>query len=302
VTTQGGPGVAPAGSDHSTIGHRSLTDASPGAGEAASPLAAPDEQAAPSGPVAPTATAEQAAPPPDTGALVEALRQLRDALAGTRFRLATPSAESARDECARLVGQLDDYLLPRLGRLDAPLLVVVGGSTGAGKSTLVNSLVQAPVSPAGVLRPTTRSPLLAGNPADAEWFARRQLLPSFTRSAEAPDPAHRHDTHLQLVAAPALPAGVAVIDAPDIDSVVADNRDLAAELMDAADLWLFVTTASRYADAVPWDVLETARDRGVQLALVLNRVPPGGERPVGAHLAQMMAQAGLTTAPLFVLP
>jgi hypothetical protein len=30
------------------------------------------------------------------------------------------------------------------------------------------------------------------------------------------------------------------------------NHDLAALLLGAADLWLFVTTAVRYADAVPW--------------------------------------------------
>ena len=50
--------------------------------------------------------------------------------------------------------------------MDAPLLMVVGGSTGAGKSTLVNSLVGADVSPAGVLRPTTRAPVLVCHPAD----------------------------------------------------------------------------------------------------------------------------------------
>ena len=42
---------------------------------------------------------------------------------------------------ARSLAQLDDYVLPRLATIDAPLLAVVGGSTGAGKSTLVNSLV-----------------------------------------------------------------------------------------------------------------------------------------------------------------
>ena len=43
--------------------------------------------------------------------------------------------------------------------------MVVGGSTGAGKSTLVNTLVGAEVSTAGVLRPTTRAPVLACHPS-----------------------------------------------------------------------------------------------------------------------------------------
>jgi hypothetical protein len=49
-----------------------------------------------------------------------------------------------------------------------------------------------------------------------------------------------------------IPAGLALLDAPDIDSVVVENRQLAAQLLAAADLWLFVTSAARYADAVPW--------------------------------------------------
>ena len=61
-----------------------------------------------------------------------------------------------------------------------------------------------------------------------------------------------------------LPRGAA-----DVDSVVASNRDLAAQLLGAADLWVFVTTAARYADAVPWDLLRTAQERGTALAVVL---------------------------------
>ena len=40
-----------------------------------------------------------------------------------------------------------------------------------------------------------------------------------------------------------------MLDAPDIDSVVVQNRQLASQLLAAADLWLFVTSAARYADA-----------------------------------------------------
>jgi hypothetical protein len=36
-------------------------------------------------------------------------------------------ADVARRSAVAIVAQLDDYLLPRLARLDAPLLVVVGG-------------------------------------------------------------------------------------------------------------------------------------------------------------------------------
>ncbi|MGI5179937.1 dynamin family protein [Dactylosporangium sp. CA-152071] len=231
--------------------------------------------------------------------LVSALVDLRDLGKETRFALPLPSAERATAVAAAMVGQLDDYLLPRLDRLDAPLLVVVGGSTGAGKSTLVNSLVRTPVSPSGVLRPTTRAPVLVCHPTDMSWFAKANVLPSLTRTSGASSDART----LQVVSAQALSPGLALLDAPDIDSVVDANRQLASQLLAAADLWLFVTTAARYADAVPWGMLRTARNRGTAIALVLDRVPGGGAADeIGPHLTGMLQEQDLGGVPLFILP
>ena len=266
------------------------------------------------------ASTEDALAAPSTGgALADALVALREATAATRFELDIPGAEGARESGAELVRQLDDYVLPRLRRLDAPLLTVVGGSTGAGKSTVVNSLVRAQVTPSGVLRPTTRSPVLVCHPDDLRWFSDTRVLPELTRTSHStcgtpPCSAaalpHRtsvggagtdHRT-LQLVTSPTLDPGLAFLDAPDIDSVVTANRRLATQLLAAADLWLFVTTAARYADAVPWDVLQTAQERGTALAMLLDRVPPGAEDDIAAHLQEMLAAHGLAGAPLFVVP
>ena len=90
-----------------------------------------------------------------------------------------------------------------------------------------------------------------------------------------------------------IPPGLAVLDAPDIDSVVAENRELAAQLLAAADLWLFVTSAARYADAVPWEYLRAAAERSAAVAVVLDRVPPRAMADVPPHLGQMMSERGL---------
>ena len=217
-----------------------------------------------------------AAPSATGGALADALVALREATAATRFALDIPGAEGARESGAELVRQLDDYVLPRLRRLDAPLLTVVGGSTGAGKSTVVNSLVREQVTPSGVLRPTTRSPVLVCHPDDLRWFSDTRVLPELTRTSGA---GTDHRT-LQLVTSPSLDPGLAFLDAPDIDSVVTANRRLATQLLAAADLWLFVTTAARYADAVPWDVLQTAQERGTALA---DAARPGAAGRRGRH-------------------
>lgn len=209
-----------------------------------------------------------------------------------------PGVEAARAERHTLVQQLDDYLLPRLRNIDAPVLAVVGGSTGSGKSTLVNSLVGAAVSRSGVLRPTTTAPTLVHHPSAVRWFADDRILPELARVTGGEAAGH---TELALVPSATLPEDLALIDAPDIDSVVDDNRTLASQLLDAADLWLFVTTAARYADAVPWTFLRRAARRGVELALVLNRVPPGAAPEVATHLGEMLAAEGLGQAPVFVV-
>ncbi len=258
------------------------------------------------------------------GGLTGALTVLRDRVVGLRFGLATPATAAAARTAATLVEQVDDYLLPRLASLDAPLLVVVGGSTGAGKSTLVNSLVGAEVTTPGVLRPTTRAPVLVCAEADLGWFAGDRVLPGLARTTGAvPGTAGATAraasggattgagsssgtvspprAGLSLRPLADLLPGLALLDAPDVDSVVVANRDLAAQLLAAADLWVFATTAARYADAVPWDLLHTAQERATALAVVLDRVPPEAVEEVAADLRGMLDRAGLSAARLFVI-
>ncbi len=229
--------------------------------------------------------------------MVTALVRLRSALQAAELPLDLPGAEALRDSRRAMIDQLEDYVIPRLMTLDAPLLTVVGGSTGAGKSTLVNSLVGHRVTTPGVLRPTTRSPVLVHHPDDAAWFGQDRLLPDLARVTHSTnDPAA-----LQLVATTAVPAGLAVLDAPDVDSVEERNRQLAAQLLAAADLWLFVTSAARYADQVPWGFLKQAAERSTAVAVVLDRTPEDAVATVSSHLARMLASRGLKDSPLFTV-
>ncbi|PZU45370.1 MAG: ABC transporter [Arsenicicoccus sp.] len=237
----------------------------------------------------------------DPAALLAAVERLRSSAGEVSLPLDLGHAEEARTARRELEQQLDDYVLPRLRSLDAPLLAVVGGSTGAGKSTLVNSVVGEEVSRAGILRPTTRASVLVHHPQDAAWFTDTRVLPGLARiggdAAEVEDPGA-----VRLVASEALPSGLALLDAPDIDSVVQANRQLSKQLLSAADLWLFVTTAARYADAVPWGLLREASERGTSVAIVLNRVPPEAMQQVRVHLATMLREQGLGQSPIFAIP
>ncbi|GAA1971847.1 dynamin family protein [Nocardioides panacihumi] len=232
-----------------------------------------------------------------TTRMVTALVRLRQALTDVVLPLDLPGAAEQRASQTELVAQLEDYVIPRMTTIEAPLLAVVGGSTGAGKSTLVNSIVGSRVTTPGLLRPTTRSPVLVHNPADAQWFGQDRLLPDLERvSHSTNDP-----KALQLVASESFPVGLAVLDAPDVDSVEEQNRLLAAQLLAAADLWIFVTSAARYADQVPWSFLRAAAERSTAVAVVLDRTPADAVQTVATHLARMLASRGLKDSPLFIV-
>jgi Dynamin family len=230
--------------------------------------------------------------------LESALTELRAAAAPVSLPLPLPGADEQRKIAQEIIRQLDDYIMPRLATIDAPLLAVVGGSTGAGKSTLLNSLVGRQISAPGVIRPTTRAPVLVHHSSDARWFTDDRILPGLARSTGAV----KDSRSLQLVVDDSIPPGLALLDAPDIDSVVVENRQLAAQLLAAADLWLFVTSAARYADAVPWSFLRAAAERSAAVAVVLDRIPPRAMTEVPPHLGQLMSERGLGDSPLFAVP
>lgn len=243
-----------------------------------------------------TSSPEPHAAAPDE--LYDALSALAAAVACVPFVLDIPGIEDARTAQRVVTDQLSDYVLPRLENLEAPLLVVVGGSTGAGKSTLVNSIVGKRVTETGVLRPTTRTPVLVHHPDDTEWFTRGSLLPDFVRTGSS---SRRANTVRQVASSRVWP-GLAILDAPDFDSIDESNREMAEQLLAAADLWLFVTSAARYADNVPWEHLRQAADRSASIAVVLDRTSPEAMRQVRRHLAQMLTEQGLSDVALFSVP
>src|SRR5699024_266181 len=133
--------------------------------------------------------------------------------------LEVPGVAAARQERDRVATQVRHHLLPRLREVAAPVIVVVGRSTGAGKSTIVNSVVAKEVTTAGVLRPTTRGPLRVVRPNGADLLER-----------------HPGADLARITPQEVVPRGMALLDAPDLDSVHAANRGLADELVELADL------------------------------------------------------------------
>src|SRR5699024_8601935 len=122
-----------------------------------------------------------------------------------------------------------------------------------------------------VLRPTTREPVLITHPKDAELLEQHPVL-ELARLEE-------HEN---------VARGVAVLDAPDLDSVYEANRSIADKLIELADLRVFVTSGPR--------------DGGASLAVALNRVNPDSLAQIRADLFTRMNDHGFGSVPYFVIP
>ncbi len=150
---------------------------------------------------------------------------------------------------------------------------------------MFNTLAGRPASRTGVLRPTTRVAVLLVHPDDRE-----PLLDGTLKGVPL--------DHMNLIEDETIEPGLALVDAPDIDSIEHANRNLADRFVEAADLCLFVTTATRYADQVPWSVLERIRQRGLPLTFIVNRMPPDAadRGEVIRDVRRLLVEAGLSDA------
>lgn len=181
-------------------------------------------------------------------------------LSGLRFGPGSDELEARRD---RVVAGIGSYLIPRTIDPSQPLIVVFAGPTGAGKSTLLNSVAGADLSRTGALRPTTVAPIV------------------FTSEGAGHDYRMIGDVQCETVEGRLPILGeMCLVDTPDIDSTEPGHRVMAETLMDNADVVVFVSSALRYADLVPWAVLRRAESRGAPVLHVLNRIRPRSEGAV----------------------
>ena len=215
--------------------------------------------------------------PSDLRDLVERLTDLAE-----RRLQATPRSDPALARARQLADHLRGHVRIRADSLDAPLVVLLLGPTGAGKSTIFNTIAGRAASQTGVLRPTTRVAVALVHPDDHRALADGAL-------AGIPN------DQLRYLDDGSIQRGLALVDAPDIDSVEHANRALADRLVEAADLCCFVTTATRYADRVPWAVLERVQQRGLPLLVIVNRMPPdpSDRAEVLADIRRLLNEAGL---------
>lgn len=170
--------------------------------------------------------------------------------------------------------------------------VALAGTTGSGKSSLLNALSGIDAAIVGARRPTTSHPLaLTWSAPDLPAAGAEPLLDwlEVQRRHEVPRSAAAWDgTDV---------AGLVLLDLPDIDSVDADHRRRAERLAKTVDVLVWVLDPQKYADAVVHaDFLRPMAQHAAVTVVVLNQIDrlAAADRPaVLGDLAERLAEDGL---------
>jgi len=175
----------------------------------------------------------------------EAARQLAEArdLLGHLRQLLTrlPATEADLSTLARSIRQLDDFFL-----------IVIVGEFNAGKSAFINALLGERVFEEGVT-PTT---------------AVIQLVRFGDTSGSGVD-----ETGTRVVSAPVeLLRDLHIVDTPGTNAIHREHERLTRDFVPRADLVLFVTSADRPFTETERAFLDTIRDWGKKVVLVVNKV------------------------------
>jgi hypothetical protein len=168
--------------------------------------------------------------------------------------------------------RLDDVVLPRLSQSTTPQIVAIYGSTGCGKSVIVNTLTRSEAATAGPLRPTTRRPVLVANQRDLDALAGHPV-----RTMTTP-----------LAAANAI-RGRAIVELPDTQLAERNDRTAVQRLLRLADLRIAVSSGIRYGDGLLWEMLLGQDDAVRPHGLIVNRVQPSDAGAIQQDLTERLA-------------
>lgn len=168
------------------------------------------------------------------------MSDMRHALSALRAELGRDVAglRSLRPVAAH-DAELDDLaadLDHQLDRVRGAAVITLVGATGAGKSTLLNALAGATVATEGESRPTTTAPVIY-RPRDADVRELTRGLPGAAPRVADYDPAGGGRWRGQIL-----------IDAPDVNSVATDHREVVGALAAKSDVLVIVAHRQSIAE------------------------------------------------------
>jgi hypothetical protein len=233
-----------------------------------------------------------------SGDLSAALRRTRDTLVPVRERF--PTAALALD-------LLERDLLPRSAGGDAYLVAGIVGPNNAGKSALFNALVGRTLSPSVPTGGATRRlvgaahPILLGSLRAEPTLARFRLRPfGADTAADAPLQPAADPAELLVAEEPRLPPMLMLIDTPDFDSILEDNRIASESLLAVADLVVAIVTRHSYQNKAVVRFLEHWLQHGRPWMLVYNEAIDA--EVARSHARKLAADVGTPPLAAFWAP
>ncbi len=137
-------------------------------------------------------------------------------------------------------------------QLDEFFLLVIVGEFNAGKSAFINALLGQKLLKEGVTPTTTQINVLRYGETEGRII---------------------ENEHLHTLTAPAdLLRNLSIVDTPGTNAIVREHEEITTEFVPRADLVLFVTSADRPFSESERGFLETIRDWGKKVVIVLNKV------------------------------
>jgi hypothetical protein len=208
----------------------------------------------------------------------------------------TPTLEPPTAQVARRLGErIRRDLLPRLGAESPLLLAAIAGPNNVGKSTLFNALAGRVLSPAHPEGGLTKQCLAVAHPDTASGAGRQALGYRYSvvgvPAGQVPPVASTGPVgRLYLATEEHLPAGLVLLDTPDLDSVVLSNRERTEALLVTVDVLIFVVSRHSYQNAALVDFIRAAVAHGRPWLVLYNEAPD--PELARAHLGKLAADVG----------
>lgn len=212
----------------------------------------------------------------------EVLRQSLIRVAQGLNDIAGSLLDKERESCAGVISTLNRSVIPQLSS-DCPLLVAVTGGGGTGKSTIFNFLAGAKVSASDPRAGYTRRMVAAIHPKVAADKQKMELLFERFRANSRPRALTSPEEALEpgdpvYVECPSIPEHLVLVDTPDFDTGTKEgftNRDAAREILDVADVVLYIATNATYNNKSATDFVRSVLSEiGVRKVALLYRFSP----------------------------
>ena len=159
-----------------------------------------------------------------------------------------------------------------------PLIIVMMGGTGTGKSTVFNGLIEHETSMTSVERPATGGGIFYCH--EKHIPALKEMIKTWWNDIlvlereDISQPLSGEAGKITVVEHQDPDGGFMAIDSPDVDSLVEENERAALDFYLLADLMIFISSMEKYADNRPASLLKQARSDEREVIFVLNKITP----------------------------